>query len=196
MKGVILRAGWFLLAMVALMLGNSGCCGVITCVPPPAAPCLIEMLLIDESAVPGEWKEQGTRSARGAPVQFGVERIGTVFSTPIYGGGGQEVYRAWDKHEASRGYHDFMSYFSVREEETEWQIPPEITYHSQVADQSRLGCSTHLPSGVQRCQFIAQYEAYIVRFDTDMSEVMTYAGFERILWDIDRRMAECLERSK
>jgi len=107
----------------------------------------------------------------------------------------QHIYRARDEREASKEYHDFVrAFFSVRDNEMEWQIPPEITYRSQVADQDHLGCSTHLPSGVQRCQFIAQYEVYIVRFDADMSEVMTYTDFERILQDIDRRMSECLDR--
>ena len=192
MNGVILKTGWFLLAMVALMLGTSGCYGVITCVPPPAAPCEIETLLIDKSVVPKEWKQQGPPG--DPPDRFGVERISILFSTSTHGGGMQDIFRAWDKREASRGYYDFMSHFSVREGETEWEIPPEITYRSQVADQSRLGCSTHLPSGVQHCQFIAQYEVYIVRFHADMSEVMTYADLERILQDIDRRMAQCLGR--
>jgi hypothetical protein len=166
---------------------------VITCTSPPAASCPIETLLVDKSVVPVEWEQQGPPG--DPPDRFGIERIDILFSTPTYGGGVQDIFRAWDKHEASRGYRDFVrASFSTRDNETEWKIPPEITYRSQVADQSRLGCSTHLPSGTQRCQFIAHYEVYIVRFDADMSEVMTYADFECVLQDIDRRMAECLDR--
>lgn len=184
-----------LLVAVALFIGTSGCCGVLLCVPPPAAPCAIETLLVSETVFPERWEQQGLPDSRGAPASFGVERIGIGFSTSTRGGAVQAVYRAFDTRTAAAGYHDFMSYFSVRERETEWTLPAELTYHSQIADQFRLGCSTHSASGVQRCQFIGQYNVYLVVFHTYMSsDLMTYEDFEHILQDIDRRMAECLDR--
>jgi len=189
------KTWWFLLIAVALLLGTPGCCGVITCVPPPAAPCPIETLLVNEAVFPEGWEQQGVPDSRGAPASFGVERIGIDFSTPTRGVAVQHVYRAFNTRAAAAGYRDFMSDFSVREEETEWTLPTELTYRSQVADQFRLGCSTHCPSGVQRCQFIGQYGPYVVVFHTYMSsDMMTYGDFERILQDIDRRMAQCLGR--
>jgi len=190
------RTGWQFTLATAILLVGIPCCSVgLTLRPPPTAPCEIETLLVDESVLPMAWEQQGPPRAKSAPVRFGVERIGTVFSTPTFGGGLQHIYRARDKREATKGYHDFVGdFFSTRDTETEWEIPPEITFRSQVADQDHLGCSTHIRSSVRRCQFIAQYEVYIVRFDADMSEVMTYAGFERILQDIDSRMTQCLNR--
>jgi hypothetical protein len=183
------------LTIVVLLVGISGCCGVLLCASPPAALCEIETLLVDEAVFPEGWTQQGIPDSRGAPASFGVERIGIGFSTRIRGVAGQAVYRAFDIRAAVAGYRDFMSYFSVREGETEWSLPTEFTWRSQIADQFRLGCSTHRSSGVQRCQFIGQYDVYLVRFHTYMSsDLMTYEDLECILQDIDLRMAECLDR--
>lgn len=195
MNLVMSQTIWFPLFMMTLLLGASGCCSVVTCVPPPDAPCSIETLLVDEAAFPKGWEQQGVPDSRGAPASFGVERIGIGFSTLTRGVAVQHVYRAFNTHTAVAGYHSFMSYFSVREEETEWILPTELVHSSQVADQYRLGCSTHRTSGIQLCQFVGQYGPYLVRFHTYMSsDMMTYKQFEHILQDIDRRMANCLKR--
>jgi hypothetical protein len=92
------------------------------------------------------------------------------------------------------GYDDFMSFFSVREGETEWTLPADTSYSGQVADQFRLGCSTDIASSVESCQFVGQYDVYLVRLHTHMSvDMMTYEDLERILGEIDRRMANCLD---
>jgi hypothetical protein len=185
----------FLLVTMALLTSLSGCCGVILCVPPPTAPCEIETLLIDESVFPEGWEQLGLPRSKRATVSFGVEKSGIGFSTPTRGVAGHDVYRAVSARAAAAGYRDFMSDFLVREGETEWTLPAEISYRSQVADQFRLGCSTHIAGGVQCCQFIGQYGVYLVRFHTYMSpDMMTYEDLEYILQDIDQRMAGCLDR--
>ena len=141
---------------------------------------------------PQGWVQQGLPDSRGAPVSFGVERIGVDFSTPTRGVAVQHVYRGFDARAASRGFRDIMSDFSIREGETEWTVPQELVFHSQVADQFRLGCSTRIASGAQRCLFIGQYGVYLVKFHTYMStDMMTYDDLEYILQDIDSRMTEC-----
>ena len=182
-----------LLPTVLVLLGTSACCGVLFCVPPPGAPCEIETLLVDESVFPRGWEQQGLPSSEQATISFGVEKRGTGFSTRTRGVAVQDVYRAFNARAAATGYRDFRSLFSVRKEETEWTLPAELTYRSQVADQYRLACSTHRPSGVERCQFVGQYRMYLVSFHTYMStQMMTYDDFEHILQDIDQRMAKCL----
>jgi hypothetical protein len=184
----------FLVTMILLGTMTS-CCGVFICEPPPVGPCDIETLLVNEALLPKGWKEQGPPRSVEATVRFGVEKLGTSFSTPTRGVAIQDVYRATDARAAVVGYKDFMSFFSLREEETEWVLPVGLVYRSPVADQSRLGCSTNRSSGVERCQFIGQYDVYLVKFHTYMSsDMMTYQDLERILRDIDRRMAECLGR--
>ena len=187
-----INSAGLLLVCVLLLTGTSSCCGVIFCVPPPDAPCDIETLLVDETAFPPGWVQLDLPDPRGAPASFGVERTGVGFSTPTRGVAGQHVYRGFDARAASRGFRDFMSDFSVREGETEWTVPRELMFSSQVADQFRLGCSTRVASGAQRCLFIGQYGVYLVRFHTYMSaDIMTYDDLEHILQDIDSRMAEC-----
>jgi hypothetical protein len=178
---------------MVLSAGTIGCCGVFICRPPPAAPCDIETLLVEETVLREGWEESGPPRSAEATVRFGIEKIGTGFSTPRDGVAIQGVYRAEDASAAASGYQDFMSFFSLREDETEWFLPSELTYGGLGADRSRLGCSTHRTNGVERCQFIAQYGVYLVRFHTYMSpDMMTYEDLERILQDIDRRMAKCL----
>jgi hypothetical protein len=182
----------FLLVAVVLSAGVAGCC-VFTCRPLPAAPCEIETLLVQETVLPEGWEESGPPRSADAAARFGIEKIGTGFSTPRHGVAIQAVYRARNTGAAASGYQDFMSYFSLREEETEWFLPSELTYDT-TADRFRLGCSAERTSGVERCQLIAQYGVYLLRFHIYMSpEMMTYDDLEHILQDIERRMAECFK---
>lgn len=173
------------IGFVGITLG----CGSFRNVTPPPAPCSIEDLLIDESVVPNEWY----LSTSGDPAtRFGVEFQSMIF-TSQYGGGIYDIYRERSIRNARDGYRGLVkSYFSPRAKFTEWELPPEIMYQSSTADQAQLGCATDIFSKVQHCQFVAQYNVYIVWFDADMSEVMTYADFEAVLQEIDRRMTECL----
>ena len=189
----MLKTTLLFLVAVALSVGISGCRGIFICKSPSSAPCDIKTLLVQEMVFPKGWEELGPPRAEEAAVRFGIEKIGTGFSTPKHGVAIQDVYRAQDAGAAASGYQDFMSFFSLREEETDWSLPVELTYSNPSADQSRLGCSTQRSSGVERCQFIAQYGVYLLRFHTYMSpEMMTYDDLEHILQDIEGRMTECL----
>jgi len=184
----------FLLVAVACLGGLVICCCVIICRPPAAGPCDIHTLMVTEAAFPDGWQAQGDASARVAPVRFGIERIGNCLGAP----GAlacHDVYRAASAGKARKGYPDFMLDFDYREEETGWSLPPELRYHSQIADQYRLECTAWRGGGYERCRFIAQYDVYLVEFHTYMSpEMMTYGDLEHVLQDIDRRMAACLGR--
>jgi len=186
-----------LLASVWLLSGTTGCnCGYLSIrlTPPAPGPCDISALLVDETVFPPGWEQQGPPSSKGAPVSFGVERRGVSFSTRSRGVAVQHVYRGTDARATSEAYSDFMSDFAVREGETEWVLPPGLTFESSLADQFRVGCSTDRGSGVQRCQFIAQYQAYLVRFHTYMSpDLMNFDDLERVLRDVDRRAGECMK---
>jgi len=107
----------------------------------------------------------------------------------------QHIYRAADASTAAAGYEDFQSDFTVRDDQSDWIVPEGISYNSPVADQFRVACAVRYPSPEERCRFIGQYDVYVVKFHTHMSpELMTYQDLERILLDIDRRMAECLHK--
>jgi hypothetical protein len=119
-----------------------------------------------------------------------------------FGGVTETIYRAWTEREAKRGYNDFVeTYFYPKgnffchDEVTEWEIPLELSYRSNMADRAQLGCTVGCATDLKVCQYIAKYDVYVIWFYADMSEVITYTEFERILQDIDSRMIECLEHS-
>ena len=158
------------LISVLLLVGTSGCCVSIREREIPDAPCDIETLIVGDEVFPQGWEQQGLPDSGGAPVSFGVERIGVDFSTPNRGVATLQVYRALDAQAAFRGFDDFLSGFSPRAGETEWIEPSELAFQSQTADQFRLGCSIQLDSNTRMCLFIGQYGVYLVRFHTYMSE--------------------------
>ena len=123
---------------------------------------------------PDGWLPQGDARARDATVRFGIEKIGNCLVAPGVVAC-HDVYRAASAGKARTGYTDFMLDFDYLEEETGWSLPPELRYHSQIADQYRLECTAWRSGGYERCQFIAQYDVYLVEFHTYMSpEMMTY----------------------
>lgn len=180
-----------LIVATLLVSATTSCCGVVLEGPPPPAPCGIESLLVTESLFPTGWKEESAR-VEDAPARFGVEKIGKGFSSaePL---AIHQVYRATDASAAARGYEDFQSDFASRDDQSDWIVPGGLSYKSSIADEFRVGCAVRYPSKQERCLFIGHYGVYVVRFHTHMSpELMTYQDLERILLDIDRRMAECL----
>ena len=192
----IRKAKFTLVFLVAIVwLGSLvACCGVIACRPPVAGPCNIQTLMVAETVFPDGWRPQDDANARYAPARFGIEKIGNSYLAPDLVAV-QDVYRAASAGKAREGYTDFMFDFVRREEETDWSLPPELQYHSQIADQYRLECTALRSGGGEHCLFIAQYDVFLTEFHTYMSpEMMTYGDLEHVLQDIDRRMAQCLGR--
>ncbi len=156
-------------------------------VPTPAFP--IEKLLLDESAFPEGWGQQGTPSYKNA-YTLGVERTGVTFINRVVAV--HEVYRFSSAERAISKYPGSNDswWFSPREGWGPWSVPAELPYQSPVADQFRFACYTEQQTGRQACQAVGQYEQYLVRFHTFMwPETMTFADLQRILVAIDERMA-------
>jgi hypothetical protein len=186
--------GGFILLLASLMLsclrveGSTIVVGLgVEPVPTPAF--LIEELLLDESAFPEGWGQQGTPSYKQAPSVLGVERTGVTFINRVIAV--HQVYRFSTAERAGSKYaSEADSWFSPREGWGPWSVPAELPYQSPVADQFRFACYTEQQTGRQACQAVGQYEQYLVRFHTFMwPETMTFADLERILVAIDERMA-------
>lgn len=185
-----------LLALVALMLScTGGCC-------PPVRPRVpersftLDELLVDESAFPSGWQQQGLPDRKGAPVRLGIERIGVGFMGGIEGVALHQIYQFEGVGETTEAYQELSKFwFSEREGWTSWSSPTELSYQSSVADRFRLGCYTHRENGIKYCQAVGQYDEYIVRFHTYMSPgLMTYTDLEHVLQVIDERMAHYLSK--
>jgi hypothetical protein len=177
----------FLILSACLILGEAS--GPLT---PPLCPT--ENLMIDKSLFPDGWSQAGPPTLRGAPVRWGVDRLGVSFIAQENGVANQFVHVGENLNHAEEGYFDLVtSWFDTPEDATDWYIPSKFNYNSPIVTHYRFGCRTYRPSGVESCQLVAQYGVYLVRFHTFMSSIMTYDDLERILQAIDDKMAKCLK---
>jgi hypothetical protein len=176
-----------------IFLSCSVCGGVDEHVVPPACP--IEFLMIDASALPEGWLG-GTPRVKGAPVRWGVDKLGITFlSESAPGVTLQDVYRGANYKDTSDGYFELMTdWFHVDKGNTEWYLPLRFRYKNTIADRYRFGCATVRHNGIEFCQFVGQYGLYITRFQTVMSSGMTYDDLEQILRIIDDKMTQCLDK--
>jgi len=210
MMAMPIRRKWLIVAALAF-LGVFVLCGIglgvivlgFECAPPPPPACPMDTLLIDQTVIPEPLIELG----RDEPAdRYGVEFEEIRFFHPLEEYGGdirQTVYRGLNEQQAARGYRDFVdsyfypgSYFFCRDEGAVWELPPEMTFESSIADEWRLGCTAGCSTEPQYCQYIGRYGVYFVWYYAWMSDVVTYAEFENILEDIDGRMAQCVEQAK
>lgn len=203
MKMTLRGRWWFLIVALLLLIPVGFRCGgwYLTALTPPPPPCPIESLIVDSTVLPEQLDSSGTMEPAD---RFGVEFIRfSAHNSHNYSFGGvtQTIYREWTEQEAERGYNDFAeAYFYPKrnffchDEVVEWEIPLELSYRSDVADRARLGCMVGCTTDPKVCQYIAQYDMYVIWFYAQMSEVITYTEFEHILQEIDSRMAECLNR--
>jgi hypothetical protein len=180
--------------LITVLILMSGCSyTVFSFRPSPDPPCPIESLLLDVSLFSGEgWEETGSRTERGAPSRLGIERIGTSFSTPTKGGANQDIYRFWDSQGARKGYKELVnSWFSPQAGYSEWATPPDLVNLSTGANQAQLACSVYLSGQVEWCQYIAQYQSYVIKLSTDML-ALSHEDFIELVREIDQRATSCL----
>ncbi len=155
--------------------------------------CPIKSLMLDKSSFPDGWSQDGPPTLRGAPVRWGTDRLGVSFGTQENGVANQFVHIGENINHAEKGYFKLTAtWFDRTEDATDWYVPYEFNYKSKVANQFRFGCRTYEPGGVESCQFVSQYEIYIIRFYTFMSPLMTYDDLKHILQTIDNKTARCL----
>ena len=184
-----------ILFMVAL--SSEGCEGwhidISTSVVHPA-PCLINDLLLDVSAFPGDsWQEMGSPSEQDAPVRMGIERIGTSFSGP-FDFTLQQVYRFEGDQQAKNAYREGAeSWFTPTEHETDWATSPKLDNLAVNADQVRAGCHDEKSGGVEQCQYVARYGPYILRLLGGMHS-LSDEDFTNLVAEIDLRATNCLAR--
>jgi hypothetical protein len=187
---------WLYVAIVALPAFLTACAGLrLELETPQPAACPIEQLLLDLSSFPSQgWEETGSRSARGAPSQVGIKRIGTSFSTQTQGGVTHEVYRFVDVQSAKLSYKSMSAdWFVIDEDETEWLIPEEVQDVVLHADEIELACNIHLPSSIEYCRFIGRYDTYVIQLGADMIAI-SYHDLIRFLNEVDGKLVKCLRK--
>jgi hypothetical protein len=182
---------------IVVLIGAIGCSARTEI---PLRPFPIDQLPIDTSAFPPGpgWVmgAEGPFVPASSPLggSAGDEQIAAIF----YGNGGvanEQIYRFESREEAAKEYDRRLTAdFRQGAYDTPWIVPSEVS-RSTAADQSFLACSEQ--GGIPMCQFIGQYEEYIVLFTTHMPpSFMTYTDLEHVLQAIDQQMVRYLQGDK
>jgi len=162
---------------------------------PPERSFAIWELLVDVSSFPSDWVAGAEGPSTPPKPPWGgyesIERIELFFYTD-YGGAFERIHRFRSEEEAIQEFNRRLELdFAQNEYYTPWIIPPELSYPRLVADCFHFACSQD--TGVPVCQFLGQYEEYVVRFGIHKSpDLIPYADIEKILQAIDERMAHYL----
>ena len=120
--------------------------------------------------------------------------------------GGQTIY--WDNgnglaiyivdmyatsRNSSRNFESIKnSFFSDRgNSKILWSKPDELTYISPLADNFFVACGTLIGKDY-RCGVVAQYQEFVLFFNTTISERMTYQDFQKIVICMDEQISNYL----
>lgn len=176
---------------------------------PPKRDFEIEELFIDISAFPSGWEadpagpqvDTGQAPLGGGPMsiqrrEFFFYAEGTVKGKSVLAR--EKIYRMASVKVAAQEFERQMTlWFPKGEYWTPWNRPTELVFESSIADQSHVSCAydTAPPVFIEECNFLGQYEEYLVWFSTDMSpDYMTYEDLGHVLQAIDERMVQYLGR--
>lgn len=154
----------------------------------------MEQLLLDESAFPEGWRayEWTFNPRERLPAQQvgrSYYRHKCPYSSVV---AGHEAYRfVGGARCADIAYRSRIPvWFARMEGWGPWSVPSELRYQSAIADQFQFACRAAQDSSVQACQFVGQYEEYVVVFETFISrDCMTLGDLGWILVGVDERMA-------
>ena len=186
---------FLILMLITATLLSAGCTGKI-----PQRNFTTRDLLIDLSVFPDGWQVSVPPSSPTERlVQIGSSQIEFQASADPLIGAIHSVFRFNGERAADARFDRMLpswfnssSVFSI----TPWQTPAQLPYHSPTSDKSRFACHDTSAGGrATICQFMAQYDEYIIVFHTVMTpedmqprSYMTFADLERILKAIDELM--------
>ena len=186
-----------LLTTVLFLLTLIGCVPnspTFTPSPSPSAIALTQ-LLIDTSALPGDWHV--SRGPEEYPEPQGQENGAYVgFSTKTFDSPTLHIILHYKNSEyASNKYKQYLpAYFNSMGRLTPWEPPAALKYRSEITDQFQFACANFQTTGdiaekYTKCVTMAQYEEYVSILITYISEgAMNYADIENALQAIDKRM--------
>jgi hypothetical protein len=103
-----------------------------------------------------------------------------------------EAARYKSIYSAESYFHDRLKTFSTTKYEGPWEIPPELTYSSRIAQQHKVACGK--VGQEYQCRMIGRYEEYGVFFSAYMTDNgVTFDILNDLLQKIDTRMEMCLK---
>jgi hypothetical protein len=77
-----------------------------------------------------------------------------------------------------------------RETDEAWEVPNNLTFSSATADDLYIACGYW--SIVYRCKMTARYQEYVIFFNADINDQMTFANFEKVITYIDKQVSNRL----
>ena len=83
------------------------------------------------------------------------------------------------------------SFFSDRNTKILWSKPEELTYVSPLADNFFMGCGKIIRNDY-RCGVIAQYQEFVLFFNSTISEKLSYDDFQKIVIFMDEQISNYL----
>ncbi len=159
----------------------------------------IENLLIDVSVFPSDWQADADGPEPDPSAPFGgirsVERTELNFYSDVSG-----AFENIERFKSSRkAYEEFVRQKDFLFKSTEFQgpyeIPEELPYRSDLADQFYFACWRPEYTSILGCDYLAQYGPYLVHFNLGWNPgALTVSELEKILRAIDDKMANYADR--
>lgn len=146
-------------------------------------------LLIDVHALPDGWQQ------KGEPERFhevgALEAVGVSFDSDnnlTRNGAGIAVFHYGTREEAKRVF------YKIFEPSVHNELPPDLNTPPISANQYKIGCYDWEGREPFSCVWAAQYEEFIVRFNTwIIPGFMSFDDVENVVVAIDERMKRYLQ---
>lgn len=71
-----------------------------------------------------------------------------------------------------------------------WEVPDNLQFSSATADNIYVACGYW--NEIYRCKMTARYQEYVIFFNADINDQMTFTHFERILFYLDEQISSRL----
>lgn len=68
-----------------------------------------------------------------------------------------------------------------------WQKPDNLSFFSTTADEQYITCGRYFD--FNRCEAVIRYQEYIIFFTSDITDEMTFARYEEILFYLDEQIS-------
>jgi hypothetical protein len=118
-------------------------------------------------------------------IEGGLQTVYIDYGLAIY-----NIYRFPRVKEATSQFeHDKRDMIDRKTGEV-WGVPENLTFSSITADDLYIACGYW--SELYRCKMTARYQEYVLFFNADINDKMTFANFERILFYFDEQISSRL----
>jgi hypothetical protein len=183
-----------------LILGS--CSKYIPTATPEPLSFQLGELLLETSSLPAGWRVSDRGSDfgynQGQDEDRYIEFTTESFKSPTI----HIIFLYRDEEYAVDKFKQYLpAHFDSAFRVTSWEVPSELNYQSEVADQFQFGCAdfqnaSDTSKQYTNCVVMGQYDRIVSVFSTYISPdaMSSYTDLEMVLQAIDKRMAEHLKK--